>query len=176
MPKGISRIDSPKKRQHSWLARYGAVDRIITKQFSDGQYGSKAKALKAAKEWLAEQQALHPARRSRSDYAPFQLQKVRSNTGILGISRTHDYARRDRSVKLECFSVAYSDQGVRACKKFYIDNYADEAEALADAINFRREKEREMLAWWRKQKRQQVKRTPKQPAQSEADSQAEVPN
>jgi hypothetical protein len=133
MPRGISRVDSAKKRQHSWLARYYAADRIITKQFADGRYGSKEKAFKAAQEWLAEQKKIHPARRSQLEYAPFQLQKPRSNTGILGISRTYDYARHDKSIKQECFAVAYSDQGVRGCKKFYIHHYVDEQEALADS-------------------------------------------
>jgi len=156
MSKGISRVDSAAKRQHSWLTRHYTETKTITKQFSDGSYGSKAKALQAAQAWLREQRKLHPARRSLEDYAPFQFHKARSNTGILGISRTHDYARHDRSIKQAVFSVAYSDEGVRNCKKFYIHNYADEEEALADAVRFRREKEREMLAYWRRRQRQQA--------------------
>ncbi len=163
MYKGISRIDSIAKRQHSWLARHYTKDRIITKQFSDRVHGSKTKALKEARRWLEEQRRLYPARPSADELAPFQRQKVRSNTGIMGISRTHDYARYDRSVKQPVFSGGYSDRGVRGCKKFFINSYPSEEEALADAIQFRREKEREMLEWWKKQKRRKVKRTPRNP-------------
>ena len=93
MAKGISRVDSERKRQHSWLARYYTQDGIITKQFSDSVYGSKVKAFAAARAWLAEQKTLHPRRRSLDEYAPFQLRKPRSNTGILGITRTFATAR-----------------------------------------------------------------------------------
>lgn len=158
MIKGISRIDSVKKRQHSWMARYYAADRIITKQFADKSHGSKTKALQAAKAWLVEQSKLHPARPSADDLAPFQRQKPRSNTGIMGVTRTYVYARHDRSIRYEVFSVAYSDQGVRGCKKFYIDQYIDEEAALADAVAFRRKKEQEMLAYWQRQKRQKAVR------------------
>jgi hypothetical protein len=150
MFKGISRIDSPAKRQHSWLARYRAADRMISKQFSDKSYGGKTKALRAAQRWLEAQRRVHPPGRSLEEFPPFQLQPVRSNTGIRGISRTYDHARRDRSVKLECFSVTYSEGGKRGCTKFYLHNYETEAEALADAIAFRRQKEQAMVADWRR--------------------------
>lgn len=147
--KGISRIDSTHKRQHAWLARHYTEGETITKQFTDSKYGGKRQALAAARAWLAQQRKERPSRPRPEELAPFQRQKVRSNTGIMGISRTYDYARHDRSVKLENFSVAYSERGVRGNKKFYIHHYADEREALAEAIKFRREKEREMLAEWR---------------------------
>jgi len=152
MHKGISRIDSEAKRQHSWFARYRAADRMISKQFSDKRYGSTEKALRAAQHWLYAQSRLHPPGRTAEEFPPFQLQPTRSNTGIKGISRTHDRARRDRSIKQECFSVTYSVQGVRGCKKFYLHDYATEAEALADAVAFRKEKEQEMLAAWRRER------------------------
>jgi hypothetical protein len=151
MYKGISRIDSAAKRQHSWLARYRAADRIITKQFSDKSYGGKAKSLRAAQRWLEAQRRIHPPGRSLEEFPPFQLQPVRSNTGIRGISRTHDYARHDRSIKQECFSVAYSEDGKRGCAKFYLHHYDSEEEALAAAVEFRRQKEQAMVDAWRRE-------------------------
>lgn len=151
--KGINRVDNDAHHQHGWLARHFIDGKKITRQFADKKYGDRVKSLQAAREWLAEQYQLQPGR-PREKYAPFQRCKPRSNTGILGISKTHDYARHDRSIKQEVFSVAYSEDGQRRCKKFYVHHYTDEREALADAVVFRKEKEREMLeAWKRKQRR-----------------------
>jgi hypothetical protein len=147
--KGINRVDNDAHHQHGFLARHFVDGEKITRQFSDKKYGGAEGAFKAAQEWLTEQAALRPAR-TWETHAPFQRSRPRSNTGILGISRTHDYARHDRSLKQEVFSVAFSDQGVRNCKKFYIHHYTDERDALADAIAFRKEKEREMLEYWKK--------------------------
>ncbi len=150
--KGINRVENEAHHQKGWLARHFLDGKKITRQFADKKYGDSKKSLQAALEWLQEQYQLNPGR-PRELYAPFQRVKPRSNTGILGISKTHDYARHDRSIKQEVFSVAYSEDGQRRCKKFYIHHYVDEREALADAILFRKEKEREMLEYWKRQQR-----------------------
>jgi hypothetical protein len=152
MYKGISRIDSAAKRQHSWLARYRSANGLITKQFADKRYGGRAKSLRAAQHWLEAQRWLHEPGRSKDEFPPFQLQRVRSNTGIKGISRTHDYARRNRTIKQECFSVTYSANGKRGCAKFYLHNYESEEAALAAAVAFRRQKEQEMVARWQQER------------------------
>ena len=150
--KGISRIED--QHNHAWFVRVYHQGQVYAKTFSDGKYGSKAKALDAA---LAYQQAQE--RRLRLPPTPLRRPPfhqgaglLRNNkTGVNGVSET--YHRWRTGEKVACFSVNYRLGGERHNRLFYHHHYESREAALAAAAAFRREMEREMLREWKERLR-----------------------
>jgi hypothetical protein len=118
--KHITRIE----RKHSgygWMVRY----RGHSKWFSDGKYGSKKKSLNAARFYLIELKKVHPA-------PPL-------SSGIPGLIKA---SIRSGERELTCYVVQIKDAGIY--KRFYPHHYGSDAEAIQEALSFRRQKEREL--------------------------------
>jgi hypothetical protein len=79
---------------------------------------------------------------------PFRTTPLRRNkTGINGVCLTY---HRDRNgAKLHCYSVHYRLNGRAYNKRFYLHWYEDEAFALKEAAQFRKDMEAEMLRAWK---------------------------
>ncbi len=81
---GIWRVDSDRSRTHCWVVRLQRRHRIWRRFFSDGAYGGKAKALRAARTYRDEILAAHPPM-TRADYAAIVRGSNRS--GVPGVCR-----------------------------------------------------------------------------------------
>jgi len=140
--KGISRIDS--SHTHCWFVRIYRDGKVHSKSFSDGVYGSKAKALEAAQEYKEEYERENPP-----SYAStrLRLKPLRNNaSGVVGVSETYGRAQSNRGAKMPCFSVTWVPTPNRPrCKKFYFSKYGDRESAFEAAVEFRKAREREIL-------------------------------
>jgi hypothetical protein len=80
---GITRVDHERSRTHAWRVTIQRQGRIYVGHFSDGVYGSKARALAAAKRYRDDLLAKHPPL-SRRDYCSILRRNNRS--GLAGVS------------------------------------------------------------------------------------------
>ena len=139
--KGISRIDS--NHTHGWFVRVFRNGGTHSKMFSDGVHEGREKALKAAQEYKEEYERQHPP-----SYATTRLRMkpLRNNkSGVVGVSDTHDRSRAGKI--LPCFSVSWRPQKNKTrCKKFYYHHYDSRESAFEAAVEFRKERELEILA------------------------------
>lgn len=138
--KGISRIDSGST--HGWFVRGYKNGRTYSKLFSDKKWGTKAKALVAAKEYratLQEELAQIPQKpRARR----IVNRDSRNKTGVLGVSRTKK--KSPTGAVSECFSVSWRPEpGVQKCTSFSIQKYG-EKKAFEMAVALRMKKMREI--------------------------------
>lgn len=137
--KGISRIDS--QNTHGWFVRKYHQGRTISKFFSDSRYQSQSQALAAAQSYRAKLDEKYPAPASTAFRVAAQKN---SSTGVVGVSETFMRSRNGR--KTPCFTVTWRpEKGVSRTKKFSINAYGRD-EAFRRAVEFRREREAEMLA------------------------------
>lgn len=136
--KGISRIDS--QNTHGWFVRKYHQGRTISKFFSDSRYQSQSQALAAAQSYRAKLDEKYPAPASTAFRVAAQKN---SSTGVVGVSETFMRSRNGR--KTPCFTVTWRpEKGVSHTKKFSINAYGRD-EAFRRAVEFRREREAEML-------------------------------
>lgn len=136
--KGISRIDS--KNTHGWFVRKYYHGKTYSRFFSDSRYQSKEEALKAARAYRLKLDEKFPAPKTTAFRTAPQKN---SSTGVVGVSETFMRSRNGR--KIPCFTVTWRpEKGVSRTKKFSIQAYG-RAEAFKMAVEFRREKEEEML-------------------------------
>ncbi len=138
---GISRIDS--KHTHGWFVRvYYEASREHRKFFSDGPCGGKDEALQQAIEYRDEYKRKYPP----PEKLPFQRKPTAANTsGVNGISETFSRSKRTGK-KLPCFSVFWAPKkNTRKNKRFYLSHYGSREEAFEAAVEFRKEKEAEIL-------------------------------
>jgi len=141
----ISRIDSADKHTHGWYVRVKVGTAQFQKLFSDKAFSGKRKALTAALDYRDELEKrkaeVKPPQKFRIAY-PFGS-KIISNTGIAGISESWLKVRKRTH---HVFQVSWRENLSQARnKKFYVSKYGNREEALADAITFRIEKEKEMI-------------------------------
>ncbi len=80
---GIIRVDHERSRTHAWRVTIQRQGKIYVGHFSDGVYGGKHKALRAAKQYRAEVLAKHPPL-SRRAYCSILRRNNRS--GLAGVS------------------------------------------------------------------------------------------
>ena len=136
--KGISRIDS--RDTHGWFVRKYREGKTYSRFFSDSRYNSKTKALTAAKEYRAKLDEKFPPPETT---AYRNMAQKNSSTGVVGVSET--FMRSRSGKKIPCFCVSWRPQkGVSKSKKFSIPTYGRET-AFEMAVQFRKEREAEML-------------------------------
>jgi len=135
---GVSRIDS--NGTHGWFVRKNHNGRTFSRFFSDSRFNSKKKAFEAAKTYRARLDEKYPSPPS----SAFRTHPQKnSSTGVVGVSET--FMRSRAGEKIPCFTVTWRPKkGVSRTKKFSITTYGRE-EAFRLAVEFRREKEQEML-------------------------------
>jgi hypothetical protein len=136
--KGISRIDS--KNTHGWFVRKYHQGRTYSRFFSDSRFESRDEALSAAKAFRRKLDERFPPPATTAFRAAPQKN---SSTGVVGVSET--FMRSRNGKKVPCFTVTWRpEKGVSRTKKFSINAYGRD-EAFRLAVEFRREKEAEML-------------------------------
>ncbi len=140
--KGISRIDS--RNTHCWFVRTYRDGKVLSKTFTDGVYGSKEEALKAAKEYRAEYERMNPPS---YEYKRLRTKPPSNNkTGVVGVSETYGRSHGNRGDKMPCFSVTWVPTPNKPrCKKFFFSKYGGRESAFQAAIDFRKDKEQDML-------------------------------
>ena len=140
--KGISRIDS--RNTHCWFVRVYRDGQVHSKTFSDGVFGGKEKALEAAQSYRDEYERSHPP----SHESKRLKTKPPSNnkTGVVGVSETYGRSHSNRGAKMPCFSVTWVPTPNKPrCKKFFFSKYGGRELAFKAAVEFRKEKEHEMI-------------------------------
>jgi len=134
---GISRIDSG--NTHGWFTRKYHQGQIYSRFFSDSRYQDSMAALAAAREYRAKLDEKFPAPATAFRNAP----QKNSSTGVVGVSET--FMRSRSGQKIPCFTVTWrATKGVSRAKKFSILAYGRD-EAFRRAVEFRRQKEAELL-------------------------------
>ena len=136
--RGISRIHS---KGAGWLVRLYRNAKVITKYFSDGVYGGSDKSLKAARAYHRQAQKKFPPIKK----PPFPKMPLRNNTsGHNGICET--FSRTKKGEKIPCWNVSwYNPPNKLKSKKFYFHGPKERKQALKQAIQFRKEREAEIL-------------------------------
>lgn len=126
----IIRIDSPTKRLHGYQARIGPKRGYHSKMFSDGKYGGKEAALRGAQAYL--ETYPRTAAKPKRQVAPYRAGK--------GVGKTYQF--HGQTGERQDYYYAYVARGPRGkpyARKFYIiPGVRDEAEARAEAVEFRR--------------------------------------
>ena len=140
--KGISRIDS--RNTHCWFVRVYRDGRVHSKTFSDGVFGGKEKALEAAKAYKEEYEQANPPS---YEYKRLRTRPPSNNkTGVVGVSETYGRSHSNRGEKMPCFSVTWVPTPKKPrSKKFFFSKYGDRESAFKAAVEFRKEKEKEMI-------------------------------
>jgi len=140
--KGISRIDS--RSTHGWFVRSYREGKAIGKFFSDGVHGGKQAALRVAKGYRDTYEKENPPNPLRKRLRT----KIQRNnkTGVTGVSETYGRAMGGRGAKMPCFNVSWNPEpGVARSKKFFFSKYSSREAALEAAIEFRKEREAEII-------------------------------
>jgi hypothetical protein len=131
--RNIVRIDHEASRTHGWRVTLQRKGEITIKMFSDGVYGGKRKALKAAVEFR---------RALLNQYSPVEHQlwvrtRLRRNntSGIPGVGR-YEVLANPNTGRREAFWLAswINENGASRKRKFYVSCYGErEAKLLAIA-------------------------------------------
>ena len=137
--KNISRMDY--NSTHGWFVRIYHHGKVYRKLFSDIVFGSGDAALQAAIEHRDEYVREHQIK-----YFPFFTEPMKSNkTGVHGVSEIFYCTRSGK--KIIYFSVFWAPRpNQRRNKRFYHHHFNSREDALQAAAEFRKEKEREILA------------------------------
>ncbi len=128
--KGISRIDTADT--HGYYARVYHNCRTYSKLFSDRVWGGKRKAMDAAIQWRQDE-AKRIQKLAEKD--PSYRKRARSNTGVIGVSKT---MKRNRNGTISpCYSVSWHPKpGIHKCTSFSIRRHGDK-KAFKLACEFR---------------------------------------
>lgn len=81
---GIHRVDNARNHTHAWIVTLQRRNKIWCKYFSDGKYGSKPKALEAAKTFRDTTLDANPPM-SRAEYA--SIRRRNNKSGVVGVCR-----------------------------------------------------------------------------------------
>ena len=137
--KGISRIDS--NQTHGWFVRVYRDGKTHSKMFSDGVHGGREMALEAAKKYKEEYERENPPSCASTR---MRLRPLKNNTsGALGVSETFSRGRNGK--KIPCFNVSWRPrQNMSRSKSFYFSKYGSREAAFEAAVEFRKEREREI--------------------------------
>lgn len=141
--KGISRIDSEKKKMHGWYVRVYGGGKTFSKYFSDHRHESKSHGLAAAKEHLAK--LTQEIREQFVDYSPRQNQpKYRRKPGSAntsGVVGVHKCETVSRGKHVTYWVATWNEDGKRKDKTFYFgEKSRSEEEAKRLAIEWRARK------------------------------------
>ena len=125
-------------RTQGWQVRGSGKRGYLSKLFSDRRYGSKDKALIAAR---AYQQELKQIELPRPAHGPPYKSKPQANnkSGVLGVGRTHAYHGQtgQKQEYWYAFCPTGPDGRTFYTKRFYITEERDEEEAFRLAVEFR---------------------------------------
>ena len=134
----LQRIDNARTHTHAWRVQGQRRHRIMIEHFSDGVYGGKQKALKAALRWRdAMLKQLHDRRHGLWR----RNRKRRNNTsGIVGVGRYVSRERHGRSVTERISWQAFweGSDGRRHGRKFSISRHGEQ-KAKRFAVEARRQ-------------------------------------
>ncbi|MFO0702182.1 MAG: hypothetical protein U0236_23490 [Nitrospira sp.] len=120
----ISRIDQIQSRTHAWVVRVQRRRLAHARQFSDGCYGGKTKALTAAQRYRDELLAsLVPITRQEV----CQIRKKNNRSGVSGVTRIDTWEwSRGRRFRRRYWDAQWPDRTGRAVhKKFSIRKYGE---------------------------------------------------
>lgn len=139
--KNISRIDT--KDTHGWFLRIYRTSETFSRFFSDSRYQGKQEALEAAKAFKSKLEKKYPSSSIAKGFR--DKPQKNSSTGVVGVSETYIRSRGRGQRKIPCFAVSWRPKpNVTRTKKFSIEKHGRE-EAFKLAVEFRKEKEREIL-------------------------------
>jgi hypothetical protein len=132
-PLNIKRVDHDTKRDHGWVVTLQRKGAIIVKRFSDGLYGGKRKALKAAVEYRDS----FLARDKPFDYQIWVRTRLRKNnkSGIPGVGRYEVVDNSGSGIARAFWLASWVDErGASRKRKFSVGRYGEqEAKLLAIA-------------------------------------------
>jgi hypothetical protein len=132
-PHNIRRVDHDSKGDHGWIVTLQRRGAVIVKRFSDGIYGGKREALKAAVEYRDS----FIARDKPFDHQIWIRTRLRKNnkSGIPGVHRYEITDNRNPENVRIYWIAAWTDQyGATRQRKFSVARYGeDEAKLLAIA-------------------------------------------
>jgi uncharacterized protein YxeA len=117
---GISRIDQPQKKNHGFYVRITHKGKTTQKYFPDKASGSKAKALKLAKEFRDAVVAKLP--KAKREAATLPRRKVKKS-GLVGV--THVVSKSPAGTVYEYWQAAWDDAGKRKTAKYSITKHGD---------------------------------------------------
>lgn len=131
--RNITRVDNERTRTHAWQLRLQRKGQAVSKCFSDGVYGGKRKALKAAIEyresWLAEH--------SNVEYQLWVRTRLRKNntSGIPGVARYEALDNPNTGRRVVFWLASWIDEhGASRKRKFHVSCYGErQAKRLAIA-------------------------------------------
>lgn len=140
------------ERATGWLVRVYRGGATHSKFFADSLHGGKARARRAATEYLAVYETLHPPVNPPPPPPVNTLRPALASTRVRGVSET--FHRLASGRKLPCFSVSYRLEGLRRTKRFYHHLFTSRRAALKAATEFRRDVEEQMMREHRKRLRE----------------------
>jgi hypothetical protein len=143
--KGISRITL---NYAGWLVRIYRNGKTISRFFGDGKFGGQDNSLLVAKNYYWQVQQEHPAEPKK----PFRENLLRNNqSGYNGICET--FTRTRKGEKIPCWTVTWANPSNKPhCKSFYFHDKQERRQALKEAIEFRKQREAEILKRQRRSK------------------------
>ena len=118
---GISRIDQPDKKNHGYYVRITHKGKTQQKYFPDKASGSKAKALKLAKEYRDKVVSKLP--KAKREAASRKKRRKVKQSGVTGV--THVLSRSTGGKAYEYWQAAWEESGVRRTAKFSIAKYKE---------------------------------------------------
>jgi hypothetical protein len=123
-PRNITRIDNEVNHTHAWRVTLQRMGEIMVGTFSDGVYGGKQKALKAAVEFRDSLLAYDQPFEHRL-WVRTRLRK--SNTsGIAGVGRYEAIANPNTGRRTAFWLATWVDEhGNRRRRKFYVSRYGE---------------------------------------------------
>ena len=147
--KGISRINS---KHAGWFVRLYRKNKVVSKFFSDSKYGDREQSLLLAQSYYRQAEREHPSEPKK----PFPETLLRSNTsGYNGICET--FTRSHKGEKIPCWSVSWNYPPNKPhSKSFYFHDEQERKQALKEALQFRKEREAEILKRQGSRKRTQA--------------------
>ena len=135
---GITRVDDSKKSMHCWIVHIERRRRVWHRSFSDGVYGGKTHALRAARAFRDELLA-SSFPMTRAEYAAIKRKNNRS--GVPGVCRRGGNAQASSRKPVDpAYWIAFwtMPDGKRAIRKFSITKYGEKT-AFKRAKDMRRE-------------------------------------
>ena len=132
-PRNIQRVDNDSKGDHGWVVTLQRKGAILVKRFSDGVYGGKREALKAAVEYRDSFLALDKP----FDHQIWIRTRLRKNnkSGIPGVHRYEIMDNGNAEKTRACWIAAWTDEhGATRHRKFSVARYGEQqAKELAIA-------------------------------------------
>lgn len=134
---GIHRVDDDGKRMHCWIVRIERKRRIWNRHFSDGVYGGRTHALRAAQAFRDELLVSHSPMTRAENVA---IRRRNNRSGVAGVYRQVDVGiSRGKPVERASWVAFWTkSDGKRAIRKFSIGKYGEtKAYELAKSVRRR---------------------------------------